>query len=137
MKLKTIFVFCALALVHQAFSQSQWKTKFPDAEAVYTNLSCDVTIKKEHGKLVSTSEYSEDLVYLTANGVKLMSKGYIYHSSFSELKKWDAYTQVPDEKKKLKISNTTTSSGRQSFVFYDDVKSTSFTCSTKKITWVA
>ena len=107
-------------------AQPNWKKTFPDAEAVYTNISCEVEIRKDKDKLIATSDFSEDLVYLTDNSVKMMSRGYIYHSSFNELKKWDAYTQLPDERKKLKISNANTSSSRQDYVFYDDTKSTSF-----------
>lgn len=103
-----------------------WKTKFKDADAVYTSLGCEVQIKWENGKLVSTSNYSESLVYLTSNAVKMMSKGHIFHSSFHELKSWDAYTQLPDLKKKLKTSNTSTASSRQDYIFYDDAKSTTF-----------
>ena len=99
MKLRSCLVLLSLVTGTQAFSQSDWKTKFPDAEAVYTNLLCEVNIKKENGKLVAVSEFSEDLIYLHSNAVQMMSKGYIYHSSFNELKKWDAYTLVPDEKK--------------------------------------
>lgn len=114
-----------LASTMPAFAQD-WKTKYSNADAVYTKLACEVVIKWENGKLVSTSNYSESLVYLTGNAVKMMSKGHIYHSSFNELKSWDAYTQLPDEKKKLKTSNTSTASSRQDYIFYDDVKSTTF-----------
>lgn len=110
----------------QGYAQNDWKAKYPDADAVYTNLSCNVNIKMEDGKLVASSENSEDLVFLTDNSLKLMNRGYIYHSSFNELKKWDAYTQLPEEKKKLKVLNASTTSSRQDYIFYDDVKSTAF-----------
>ena len=115
-----------LACCNAAWSQEDLKAKYKDAEAVYTNLNCDVTIKRENGKLVALREYSEDLLYLTSNSVQMMSRGQIYHSSFNVLQRWDAYTQLPSEKKKLKVSNTTTSSSRQDYIFYDDGKETSF-----------
>jgi len=79
----------------------------------------------EEGKWLATSNFSEDLLYLTDNSVKMMSRGHIYHSGFNELKRWDAYVQSP-ESKKVKVSNASTTSSRQDYIFYDDVKSTSF-----------
>jgi hypothetical protein len=126
MKLKYYGVLLAGLISNRAFAQADFKSRFPEADAVYKNLSCDVNIKKEDGKFIATTDHSEDLIYLNPNAVSLMNRGYIYHSSFNELKKWDAYTQLPDEKKKLKTSNTSTKSNRQDYIFYDDVKSTSF-----------
>ena len=123
---KLCILITAMAMNQNMHAQTDWKSKYPDADAVYTRLSCDVNIKMEDGKLVATSENSEDLVFLTDNSVKMMNRGYIYHSSFNELKKWDAYTQLPEEKKKLKVSNANTTSSRQDYIFYDDVKSTAF-----------
>ncbi|HEY0355166.1 MAG TPA: DUF3857 domain-containing protein, partial [Flavisolibacter sp.] len=120
------FIIAILLLAGNEIPAQDIKSKFPGAEAVYTNLACEVDIRRENGKLVAVSEYSEDLLYLTANAVQMMSKGYIYHSSFNQLKNWDAYTQLPNERKKLKTSNETTNSSRQDYIFYDDVKSTSF-----------
>lgn len=107
-------------------AQTDWKKLFPEADAVYANRTCEVTIKNQDGKWIADEDFGEDLVYLTNNSVQMMNRGYIYHSSFNELKNWDAYTQLPNEKKKLKVSNTSTKSGSEGYVFYDDVKATSF-----------
>jgi hypothetical protein len=122
---------CLLLLLLAApavFAQKSdaWRTQFPEAEAVYTNLLCQVNISVDKDDQISaSSEHSEDLMYLTPNAVKMMSRGHIYHSSFNVLKDWNAYTQLP-ENKKLKIANTNTSSSRQDYIFYDDTKLTSF-----------
>ena len=108
-----------------AMCQDDWKKLFPNAEAVYTNLSNDIIIKQEDDKWIATSNLSEDLLYLTGNSVNMMSRGRIYHSSFNELQKWDAYVQPPSGKK-VKVSNAATTSSRQDYIFYDDTKSTSF-----------
>src|SRR5829696_51039 len=123
--LKTGALLVTVAFCKFSVAQTDWKKIFPSAEAVYTNLSCDVTIKMEEGKWMATSNFSEDLLYLTDNSVKMMSRGRIYHSGFNELKRWDAYVQSP-ESKKVKVSNASTTSSRQDYIFYDDVKSTSF-----------
>jgi hypothetical protein len=122
---KTIVVCSLLIGAMEGNSQTDWKKTFPAAEAIYTNLSNDVTIKLEDGKWIAASSLSEDLLFLTDNSVKMMSRGRIYHSSFNELEKWHAYVQLP-ERKKISVSNTTTASSKQDYVFYDDSKSTSF-----------
>jgi hypothetical protein len=121
---------CALMLLWAQTAAAQksdaLKTQFPEAEAVYTNLLCQVTINVDKDDRISaSSDYTEDLLYLTPNAVKMMSRGHIYHSSFNVLKDWNAYTQLP-ENKKVKIANTNTTSSRQDYIFYDDTKLTSF-----------
>ena len=99
---------------------------FPDAEAVYTNLLCQVTISVDNqNKINVSSDHTEDLLFKTSNAVKMMSRGHIYHSSFNVLKDWNAYTQLP-QNKKVKIANTSTTSSTQDYIFYDDTKLTSF-----------
>jgi transglutaminase-like putative cysteine protease len=123
---KLLLFFLSCVFCYSSRAQENWKKKFPDADAVYTNRSCDVNIKWEDKKLIAVSEFSEKLLFLTDNSVKMMSRGSIYHSSFNELKKWEAYTQLPDDKRKLNVSNTTTTSSTEDYIFYDDAKSTSF-----------
>jgi hypothetical protein len=118
--------FLFIVLINAVNAQEDWQKIFPNAEAVFTSRTCDVIIKKENDKWIATSDFSEDLVYLTDNSVKQMSRGYIYHSGFNQLKKWDAYIRFPDDKKRWKVSNANTSSSTRDYIFYDDVKSTSF-----------
>lgn len=116
---------CTTLLSSLQAQEAGWQKDFPLAEAAYTNLSCAVNFKLEGDKIVATSNYSEDLMLSTDNAVKMMSRGYIHHSSFNALKSWTAYTESP-QRKKLKVANPQTNSSRQSYIFYDDAQSTSF-----------
>jgi len=117
----------AWSLSSSAYLSAQdWKTTFPEAEAVYTQASSEVTIKQVGGKLIAIRTLSEDLQLVSDNAVKMMSRGHIYHSSFNELRKWEAYTKLPNESKKVKVTNISTNSSRLDYVFYDDSKATSF-----------
>jgi hypothetical protein len=122
---KSCIAFSLIILGFQAGSQEDWKAKFPTAEAVYTNTLTEVNIQKQNGNWVAVSDHSEDLVFLTDNSIKMMSRGRIYHSTFNELKKWDAYTRL-EGNKKLKVTNTSTTRSSQDYIFYDDSKATSF-----------
>jgi hypothetical protein len=122
---KLILTGSVLAALSAVQAQEDLSKRFPNAEAVYTNVRCDVNITKENGKWIATSSVTEDLQFLSDNSVKMMGKGRIYHSSFTQLKKWDAYTQV-SERKKIKVANVSTASSRQDYIFYDDVQATSF-----------
>jgi transglutaminase-like putative cysteine protease len=121
-KLSVLILFSFVA--YRAVGQ-EWKKNFADAEAAYTKLSCEVNIRLNDGKLSAVSSFEEDLHVATENAVKMMSRGHIYHSSFNELKKWAAHTQI-SENKKLKAANAITGSSRQDYVFYDDAQTTSF-----------
>ncbi|MEI6949534.1 transglutaminase domain-containing protein [Paraflavisolibacter sp. H34] len=127
MKQSLIQMACALLLCLAApgAGAQEWKKDFPTAEAAYTRLACEVTIRREEGKLTASSAHSEDMLLASDNAVKIMSRGYIHHSTFNELKKWTAYTR-PAEGKSLKVANTTTASNRSASVFFDDAQTTSF-----------
>jgi hypothetical protein len=125
-KSSCLLVASVSSLVAMAQKNDVLKTQFPNAEAVYTNLLCQVNISLDkENKISVNSDHAEDLLFLTPNAVQMMSRGRIYHSSFNVLKDWNAYTQLP-ENKRIKIANTTTASSRQDYVFYDDTKQTSF-----------
>src|SRR5688572_32158722 len=102
---KSCLAFSLVILGFHAGSQEDWKAKFPTAEAVYTNTLTEVNIQKQNGNWVAVADHSEDLVFLTDNSIKMMSRGRIYHSTFTELKKWDAYTRL-EGNKKIKVTNT-------------------------------
>ncbi|HEX2534799.1 MAG TPA: DUF3857 domain-containing protein, partial [Chitinophagaceae bacterium] len=114
----------ALLLASAGYAQD-WKKNFPGDEAIYTNVAREVQIRLQDGQLVAANRYEEDLLLDTDKAAKMMSRGQIYHSSFSELKDWEAYTRF-GEGKKQKVSNTTTNSSREDYIFFDDSKTTSF-----------
>ena len=117
------FIVCGLHVSGQ--QMDDWKKIFPNAEAVYVNLINQVKVELNDGKLTATSEHIEDLMYMTENGVKMMSRGFIYHSSFNSLNKWEAYTQAPGNKK-IKVTESKTKNCNSDWVFYDDAKETMF-----------
>jgi hypothetical protein len=123
--MKIISLLIALTFLQLNSFAQEWKKSFAEAEAAYTKLSYEITIKHANGQLSATTSVEEDLQLTTDNAVKMMSRGRIYHSTFNELGKWEAYTRI-SENKKLKVANTTTGSSRQDYVFYDDAKATSF-----------
>lgn len=125
LKLCFLFLFNCPWLINHAQHIDDWKKIFPGAEAVYANMSNHVKIDLENDSLTATSEHSEDLVYLTENGVKMMSRGFIYHSSFNVLNKWDAYTQVAGVRK-IKVTDSKTINSHADWIFYDDAKQTMF-----------
>ena len=83
-KITLLTAFCCFAF--DSYGQ-EWRKTFPDAEAAYTKLSCEVNIRWSDGKLSAVSSFEEDIQLATENAVKMMSRGRIYHSSFNELKK--------------------------------------------------
>jgi hypothetical protein len=123
--MKTTLLLTALSFLQLNTFAQEWKKNFGEAEAAYTKLACEITIKHTNGQLSASTSVEEDLQLATDNAVKMMSRGRIYHSTFNELGKWEAYTRV-SENKKLKVANTTTGSSRQDYIFYDDAKATSF-----------
>ena len=125
LKIFFLSVSAGICLPGYAQQTEEWKKKYPDAEAVYANMSNYVKINLDNDKLTATSEHAEDLVYLTENGVKMMSRGFIYHSGFNVLNKWDAYTQVAGIRK-IKVTGSKTTNSNADWVFYDDAKQTMF-----------
>ncbi len=122
----TCFIAMVLCMTETwAQTEAELKKTFPDAEAVFTRLDRHVNIELDkEGKVSASTYYSEGITYLTDNAVNMLSRGRIYHSSFNELKDWQAYTQSGN--KKLKVTNITTNSSTQDYIFYDDGKSTNF-----------
>ncbi|GAB4091653.1 transglutaminase domain-containing protein [Flaviaesturariibacter terrae] len=124
--MRSILTTTLFVVLSGGFAAAQdWKQQFPDAQAVYTQVGCEVQIKNNGGKLTASTTYTEDMNFATAQAARMMGRGSIYHGSFSELKSWDAYTQSAD-RKKMKVANVSTESSRSDYVFYDDAKTTSF-----------
>jgi hypothetical protein len=125
--MKKLILFPIVSLLYQSvlFAQTG-KNTFPEAEAVYSQANSEVVIKEVDGKWIATRKITEELQLATAKSVQMMSRGYIYHSSFNELKNWTAYTYFPKENKKAKVTNVSTNSSRQDYIFYDDSRQTTF-----------
>jgi transglutaminase-like putative cysteine protease len=101
---------------------------FPDKLAVFSNTSRTVEIAYKKGDLFAENNEVSDMMILTDNANGIYNKHKVYHSSFNELKKVEAFTLVPDGKdsKKIKVTEFKTQSSRDDNVFYDDLQETSF-----------
>jgi len=101
---------------------------YPGKTAVFSNVNREVEIMMSKGvPYAKATEVSEMLILDDkANGI--YNKDKVYHSTFNELKKVEAYTTVPDGNgtKKMKVSEFKTQSSPSSGIFYDDVKETAF-----------
>lgn len=106
------------------------RSQYPDADAVYVNLSNHYTVTNNNGNLQVSDQVEEVIAYLTSKGIGNASDA-IYYSSFSDIKDIDAYTESPTGKgnryKNMKVDNFTTKNALSGGVFYDDRKKIEFT----------
>ncbi len=124
--------FTLIALVSFTIAGAQTVEKmqelFPDKLAVFSNISRSVEILYKKGIPCAEASELSEMMILDDNANGMFNKDKVYHSSFNELKKVEAYTIVPEGSgsKKIKVSDFKTQSSRSQNVFYDDVKETSF-----------
>ena len=127
-KLQLVLLFLLGCNIGFAQSLEQMQKQFPNKLAIFSNVNrfLDLDIKK--GIPNATSTEISEIMILDEKGNGLFSKGRVYHSSFNELKKVEAYTVVPEgsSTKKLKVTDFKTQSSTSQGVFYDDVKETAF-----------
>ncbi|OQP57086.1 hypothetical protein A3860_11000 [Niastella vici] len=125
--LKFLLIAATLIASNATIAQSvdELKRKYPGDEAVMLNSSAQYKIKLKDGEPYVESKESQQLMFLTANAAAYLSQYGFGHSSFHEVKEYEAYTQTADNKK-IKVTNFKTSSSNSSGVFYDDVKETLF-----------
>jgi hypothetical protein len=134
MKKNPFHILLATLLLNSAAMQAQivelekMQQLFPDKLAVFSNVNRSVEITMKDGvPFIEENEVSEMMVLNEkANG--MLNKDRVYHSSFNELKKLEAYTLVPDGNgmQKIKVVDFKTQASPSHGVFYDDVKETSF-----------
>ncbi len=124
---KLLILAGTLALSFNAAAQQvdELKRRYPGDEAVMLNSSAQYKIKIKDGEPYVESRETQQMMYLTVNAAAYLSKYGFGHSSFHEVKEYEAYTQTADNKK-IKVTNFKTSSSKSSGVFYDDVKETMF-----------
>lgn len=117
----------SMLITFQAAAQNleELKKKYPGEETVLLNAAEDYKIKIKDGKPFVESKETQKLLYLSTNAASYMSRYGFSHSSFHELREYEAFTQTP-ENKKVKVTDFKTSSSQSSSVFYDDVKETLF-----------
>jgi transglutaminase-like putative cysteine protease len=100
------------------------RKQFPNEKAVAFNRSIDYNISLKDGVPYVESHEFQQMAYLT-DAATFMSKYSFSHSDFQQVVSYEAYTTTAD-KRKLKVTDYKTSTDKESFVFYDDVKETSF-----------
>lgn len=99
--------------------------QFPGEKAVFLNKVLEYTIDIKDGHPYVESHASQQLEFLEGGTAAYMGQSGFSHSDFQQLVAYEAYTRTPDNKK-LKVSDFKTSTDKESFVFYDDVKETTF-----------
>lgn len=101
------------------------RKQFPDEKAVLLSRSLEYNITLKEDKPYVESKETQQIEYLLGSATAYMSEYSFFHSSFQQLVAYEAYTRTPDDKK-LKVNEFKTSINKESFVFYDDVKQTTF-----------
>lgn len=101
------------------------RKQFPDEKAVLLNRTLEYNIDLREGKPYVESKEVQQIEYLLNSATAFMGEYSFYHSSFQQLISYEAYTRTPDDKK-LKVNEFKTSTDKENFVFYDDVKQTTF-----------
>lgn len=115
--------FCA-----QAQTLEEMKKQFPDKMAVFSSINRSLEISLKKGVPSAEATEATDMMILDENANGMFNRERIYHSSFNDLKKVEAYTLVPEggSMKKIKVTEFKTQGSRSQGVFYDDTKETSF-----------
>ncbi|HLY71502.1 MAG TPA: transglutaminase domain-containing protein [Puia sp.] len=101
------------------------RKQFPDEKAVMLNKTLEYNISVKDGKPYVLSNESQQIEYLSANASAFMSEFGFFQSDFQQAIAYEAYTKTPKDKK-LMVSEFKTTTNKESFVFYDDVKETTF-----------
>jgi hypothetical protein len=122
----SVFIcFTLFSNILRAQSFELIRKQFPDEKAVMLNRTLEYSIDLKNGQPYVESHDLEQIEYLLGTATAYMGEYGFSHSDFQELVSYDAYTQTPEDKK-LKVGEFKTSTDKESFVFYDDVKHTTF-----------
>ncbi|UEG49039.1 DUF3857 domain-containing protein [Ferruginibacter lapsinanis] len=128
--LSKIFLFFLLACAVNTEAQTieEMEKLFPGKMAIFSKVNKVVDISLRKGEPYAEDKEVSEMMMLDDKANGIYNKDRVYHSSFNELKKVEAYTLVPDGKefKKQKVTEFKTQSSTSRGVFYDDVKETSF-----------
>ncbi len=119
-----VIIFFNLS-VSKAQSLEDVRKQFPDERAVMLNKILSYNISVKDGKPYVESSEVQQIEYLSGNAASFMSEYGFFQSDFQQVVAYEAYTKTPNDKK-LKVSEFKTATNKESFVFYDDVKETTF-----------
>ncbi|PWT70733.1 MAG: hypothetical protein C5B59_20230 [Bacteroidetes bacterium] len=106
-------------------SLEEIKSKFPDENAVFLTKALHYKISLNNGQPAVESDELQRIEYLTAQAPADMSRHGFFQSDFQQVVAYEAFTQTARDKK-LKVNDFKTSTNKEDFVFYDDVKETTF-----------
>lgn len=112
----------------KAQTLEELQKQYPGKTAVFSNVNRNVDISYSKGVPVAKATEVSEMFILDDKANGIYNKDRVYHSSFNELKKVEAYTTAPDGNgtKKMKVSEFKTQSSSSRDIFYDDAKETSF-----------
>ncbi|WP_165501791.1 transglutaminase domain-containing protein [Pedobacter frigiditerrae] len=109
----------------KAQDMDELRKQYPGEKAVFVDKLVDYTFTLKEDKPYVESREKESIAFLTQSASNYMGSFSFYHSFFHELITYSAQTRTASNKI-IKVSNFKTTSDKQSFVFYDDVKKMSF-----------
>ncbi len=97
--------------------------KYPGALGVRLLREQTVTIDIRRGALKITKDHYDEMLHL-AEQSRVFTSNTVYHSGFSVLKNWDAYTLVPRRMghRKIKVTDYSDITSDRDGVFYHDSK---------------
>ncbi|MBW4890758.1 DUF3857 and transglutaminase domain-containing protein [Mucilaginibacter sp. HMF5004] len=103
----------------------QISKQFPGEKAVMLNKSLQYNISLKNGQPYVESSELQQIEYVLGSATAYSGNYGFSHSDFQKLVTYEAFTRTPDNKK-IKVTEFKTGTDKESFVFYDDVKETSF-----------
>ena len=109
----------------KAQTTAELRKQFPDEKAVLLNRTLSYTIDTKDGLPNVVSNEADQIAYLLNSATAYMNDYGFSQSDFHKLVSYQAYTRTATDKK-LKVTEFKTSTSKESSVFYDDVKYTSF-----------
>jgi len=121
-------LFLAICFSSTAQTVEEVQKIFPGKTAVFSNINRVVEISYSKGVPVAKATEVSEMLILDDKANGIYNKDKVYHSSFNELKKVEAYTLAPDGNgtKKMKVTEFKTQSSPSRGIFYDDSKETQF-----------
>lgn len=121
-----VFVgICGLGNTLKAQTFDDLRKQFPDEKAVLLNRSLEYNINLKDGQPNVNSHEVQQIAYLQNAATTYFTDFSFSHSDFQKLGAYQAYTRTPDGKK-IKVTDFKTATNKESFVFYDDYKTTTF-----------
>jgi hypothetical protein len=124
-------LFCGTAINNAKAQDSelftQYKSKFPDAPAVFVNRSEELTISVKNDSLEVFSEVNEDMLHLKPQ-TDVYSSGKVYGSHFSQIRDLKAKTLVWEKNRfrEMHVTDFKRNNDRGEGIFYDDSYNYSF-----------